>query len=107
SSRPPAAGSIAAEQPRRAVVARVSLIPPTSGGLHCGLLWGGVVLLEFVSSRPPAAGSIAARSASVGHDPGRSLIPPTSGGLHCGNLTGQTADAAGSSHPAPQRRGPL
>jgi len=63
SSRPPAAGSIAAHPPLALDARKVhpQVIPPTSGGLHCGAV------------RPSPS-----RILTI------CVIPPTSGGLHCG-----------------------
>ena len=84
------------------------VIPPTSGGLHCGT---GVPFrsnsCDCLSSRPPAAGSIAAAASTQVVLQGTWVIPPTSGGLHCGLVRGGEPPVDLDGHPAHQRRAPL
>ena len=71
SSRPSRAGSIAAllARPRRPRVGDV--LPPVTGGLHCGGTGDYMQAGVFQSSRPSRAGSIAAPTRRPGPSPGR------------------------------------
>ena len=62
------------------------VIPPTSGGLHCGWMMTCVSTTGWRSSRPPVAGSIAARRTTrmASRSGGRSSRPPVAGSIAAG-----------------------
>ena len=66
------------------------VIPPITGGLHCGYEGDQYCFALFKYSRRLPAGSIAARLRICLLPRSRVLFPPVTGGLHCGtdNLLG-------------------
>ena len=113
-SRRSPAGSIAARDRSSRCRDRQAVLPPFTGGLHCGAYgrrhrsqparWcsrrspaGSIaadvhahgVLATVACSRRSPAGSIAARRRRLRHRSGAQVLPPFTGGLHCGAMLGR------------------
>src|SRR5579875_2127307 len=93
SSRPLRAGSIAAESPHTAAVSTRRVIPPITGGLHCGQCACAAPRLCRADVIPPITGGLHCGSFCLPSSGGSvQVIPPITGGLHCGRTgSAQTA----------------
>src|SRR6202034_4833604 len=89
------------------VRAQREVIPPMTGGLHCGPL-SHFEPVETTLVIPPMTGGLhggnkdAALTGGAGH-----VIPPMTGGLHCGSLPTPTWHPGHAGHPAHDGRAPL
>src|SRR5579875_364434 len=86
SPRPLRAGSIAAMGVRVTGRHAAPVIPPITGGLHCGLA-ASVTVWQGDQGHPAHYGRAPLRPrSSCRTGPARGVIPPITGGLHCGSL---------------------
>src|SRR5579875_2765363 len=88
SSRPLRAGSIAATWRTGSRCRTGAVIPPITGGLHCGSI-SGTMFVHRLARHPAHYGRAPLRQTGAGTSPPGSqvVIPPITGGLHCGPVS--------------------
>ena len=84
------------------------MLPPLTGGLHCGNLDPKWISHLWLQVLPPLTGGLHCGSApSGGRCTMRLLLPPFNGGLHCSQLIANTPFSSPGCAPVVQRRAPL
>ena len=109
SSHRSAVGSIAATASASDRFAWQRVVPPLSGGLHCGWPLAFPPMSSAADVVPPLSGGLHCGMINT-CDPIASIllvVPPLSGGLHCGQHQGQERSGEGAGRPTAQRWAPL